>query len=237
VKLEYFDQQSGEPMLTDLGIAKILTWDPGIPDLDRSRHRHAFRRRRSRHAGKRARADVYALVVFYEMVTGRRPYVADTPVAVMFKHIMDPLPNPSQYAPGLPEVVEQVLIKTLAKQPADRYQTMELLVEALENLTGSATRMDEPLQPPVTAIDPSPAPLPVREPACHHRQGAGAPGASPMRAGQIPLSAGHVACGSSAWSGAAHTATRRCAVPQHLRSRCLKLAVVLTLLILGMITT
>jgi serine/threonine protein kinase len=188
--------QSGEPMLTDFGIAKILDLGPGhtltstgvgigTPEY--------MAPEQGMGQEVDARADVYALgVVFYEMVTGRRPYVADTPVAVMFKHIMDPLPSPSQYAPGLPEVVEQVLIRSLAKQPADRYQTMELFVEALETLAGSATRIDEPLQPPATVIDPSPDPLPIREPASTPPPplptpaGGWQPPASPMRAGSIP---------------------------------------------------
>ena len=79
------------------------------------------------------RSDIYSLgIIFYEMVTGRVPYVAETPIAVVFKHIQDPLPSARKLNPGLPEAVELVLLKALAKDPADRYQTAEDLVRAIQ---------------------------------------------------------------------------------------------------------
>ena len=54
------------------------------------------------------------------MITGRRPFIADTPMAVAIKHITDPLPRPRDLAPDLPDEAERVLIKALAKQPEDR---------------------------------------------------------------------------------------------------------------------
>ena len=66
--------------------------------------------------------DIYALgIVFYELVTGHRPFQADTPMAVLLKHLQDPLPRPQTFVPNLPDEVEQVLFKALAKQPDDRY--------------------------------------------------------------------------------------------------------------------
>ncbi len=78
------------------------------------------------------RSDIYSLgVILYEMVTGRVPYEAETPMAVMLKHITDPLPLPRTVAPDVPEAVELVVLKALAKDPAHRYQTAGELVEAL----------------------------------------------------------------------------------------------------------
>jgi serine/threonine-protein kinase len=66
------------------------------------------------------RTDVYALgIVAYEMVTGRVPFTADTPVAVLMKHIMEPLPLPS---PSLmPEPVLRAVLKCVAKERNDRW--------------------------------------------------------------------------------------------------------------------
>jgi len=79
------------------------------------------------------RSDIYSLgIIFYEMVTGQVPYQAETPIAIVFKHIQDPLPPVRKFVPDLPEEVELVLLKALAKNPADRYQTAEDFVHAVE---------------------------------------------------------------------------------------------------------
>lgn len=79
-----------------------------------------------------ARSDIYSLgVMLYEMVTGRVPYQAETPMAVVLQHINAPLPLPSAIWPGIPEAVERVILKALAKNPDDRYQTAGELSAAL----------------------------------------------------------------------------------------------------------
>jgi serine/threonine protein kinase len=116
---------SGEPMLTDFGIAKILDQEGGqtltgtgvgIGTPEYMAPEQAI--------GKAVdgRADIYSLgIVFYELVTGSKPFSADTPMAVVFKHMTDPLPRPSSIVGNIPEEVEHVLIKALAKKPEDRY--------------------------------------------------------------------------------------------------------------------
>jgi eukaryotic-like serine/threonine-protein kinase len=86
-------------------------------------------------------SDIYSLgIVFYELLTGRVPYRADTPAAVLLKQNTDPLPQPKEFVPDLPEAVGRVLFKALAKKPENRYPTMRDFEAALEGLASLKMR-------------------------------------------------------------------------------------------------
>ena len=139
--------QRGQPMLSDFGIAKILESEEtatltgtgvgvGTPE-------YMAPEQWIGQAG--TQADLYSLgVVLYELVTGRKPYTADTPAAILLKQANDPLPRPRQFAPALPETVEKVLFKALAKKPDERYAGMAGMTAALDALLAGESRAGTP---------------------------------------------------------------------------------------------
>jgi serine/threonine protein kinase len=132
---------SGQPMLTDFGIAKMLEDEKtgGLTTTGMGMGTPEYMSPEQLLGNKLdGRTDVYSLgTVFYEMVTGRTPYKADTPMAIALKQVNDPLPRPRQFVPALPAQTEQVIFKSLAKKPEDRYLDMGAFAAALENLAAS----------------------------------------------------------------------------------------------------
>jgi basic membrane lipoprotein Med (substrate-binding protein (PBP1-ABC) superfamily) len=95
-------------------------------------------------------SDIYSLgVVFYEMLTGRKPYEADTPAAVLLKQASDPLPSPREFVADLPYQAENILFRALAKKPEDRFANMGEFAAALESFQAEPTLVAK--QPTVTA--------------------------------------------------------------------------------------
>jgi tetratricopeptide (TPR) repeat protein len=84
-------------------------------------------------------SDVYSFgVVLFEMVTGRRPFLGDTPMVVAVKRLFEPPPSPRALVPGLPPVWEEVLLRCLAREPRERFATASEAVEALRGGMGQA---------------------------------------------------------------------------------------------------
>jgi serine/threonine protein kinase len=78
------------------------------------------------------RSDIYSLgIIFYEMLTGEVPFTADTPLDLMLKHSQVPPPPLAAFREDIPEEVEEIIIRALAKNPDMRYQNVAALAEDL----------------------------------------------------------------------------------------------------------
>jgi eukaryotic-like serine/threonine-protein kinase len=158
----------GRVRLLDLGIARSL----GSADLTRTTavlgSPNYLSPEQARGERVDARSDLYSLgCVLFEMLTGRPPFEAETPVAVAYRHVHDEPPRPSSIVPTVPAWLDDVTLRAMAKDPADRYPTAESLEAALAEApagVGPATTVPIPAVP-TTPIAPVPgAQAPAVEP-------------------------------------------------------------------------
>ena len=210
--------EDGQPKLSDFGVAKILEMKD-TTQLTRAGvgvGKPEYMAPEQWTGTPIPQTDVYALgVVFYELVTGRKPYEADTPAAVLLKQTIEPLPRPRDFAPHLPELVENILYKALAKQPEDRYPGMGQFASALEALSSPGTGAEEQdatrlrsrrqVAQPITSAPPPappgratvPRPVPSHEPA-QSRPARGQPGPPVKKKPNLPLIIGGASLGGLA---------------------------------------
>jgi len=126
--------ETGNAKVVDFGIAKGLT-DANLTEAGTGMGTvHYVSPEQAR--GERAipASDIYSTgVVLYEMLTKELPFDADTPVGVAMQHVSAPPPSPLEFNPSIPVEVEAIVMRALAKDPADRFPTATALANALDH--------------------------------------------------------------------------------------------------------
>ncbi len=130
---------SGNCQLADFGMAKILAGTAKFTAAGLAVGTPAYMSPEQALATRiDGRSDIYSLgVVLYQMSTGRVPFQAKTPIAVVHMHLSEPAPPPRTLNPALPAALEQVILKALAKQPDDRYASAVDMARAVQEATAA----------------------------------------------------------------------------------------------------
>jgi len=141
--------RKGQAVLTDFGIAQML----GNTQLTVSGALMGTLHYMAPEQGLKGvcdeRSDIYSLgIVLYEMLTGYPPFNADTPLAILMKHLNDPLPLPRKLDPELPPAFEGLTLKALAKAPEERFQSATEMSAQLKGLATAASAEPRPLLRP-----------------------------------------------------------------------------------------
>ena len=162
--------KSGDPVLTDYGIARMMSGTTFTASGMVMGSAHYMAPEQAQGLAVDVRADIYALgVVLFQMLTGRVPFDADTTGSILAQHIVAPIPSLAAYDPTPPRGLQTVLEKALAKDPAARYQTAQELGHALQDAVRVA------LATPTARAPGAPAPTqiesrPVTTPSSPGRQ-------------------------------------------------------------------
>lgn len=127
-----FDQY-GDPFLADFGIAKLAEATATITGSSIIGTPAYMSPEQVKGQKLDNRSDIYTLaVIVFEMLTGRQPYEAETPMGQAFKHVLEPVPHILEQNPQLTPAIDETLTQGLAKKPDDRFATAVDFVLALK---------------------------------------------------------------------------------------------------------
>lgn len=144
-------------VLTDFGIAKILTGQQYTTTGGMVGTPAYMSPEQGMGETGDERSDIYSLgVILYEMLTGRLPYEAETPVAMILQHVNSPVPSALEINPTLPPEIDHILVRMLSKYPVQRYQTMQDFISDLKRLRSGQLVFSVASEPPILQTQPLP---------------------------------------------------------------------------------
>ena len=125
--------EDGVAKVTDFGIAKAVSNSTMTAFGTTLGSVHYFSPEQAKGSITDAKSDLYSLgVVMYEMLTGKVPFDADTPVSIALKHMQEEPVPPIELNDEIPQAVNDIVLKAMQKNPVDRYQSAEEMIQDLK---------------------------------------------------------------------------------------------------------
>lgn len=136
--------KNGRVKVTDFGIARAITSSTITQTGSVIGSVHYFSPEHAKGVSAGEQSDLYSLgIVIYQMLTGRLPFLGESPISVALKHLQEPVEEPRSVNPMIPQSVENVILKAMRKRPEERYGSAADMLKDLETCL-SPERLNEP---------------------------------------------------------------------------------------------
>ncbi len=136
--------ENGIIKITDFGIAMALNSTQLTQTNSVMGSVHYLPPEQASGKGSTIRSDIYSMgILMYELLTGDVPYRGENAVEIALKHLKEPLPSIRKYLPSIPQSIENIILKSTAKNPKNRYKDAREMYEDIKTAL-SPERLDEP---------------------------------------------------------------------------------------------
>jgi serine/threonine-protein kinase len=135
---------NGRVKVTDFGIARAVTSSTITQTGSVMGSVHYFSPEHAKGVTTGEKSDLYSLgIVLYQMLTGRLPFLGESPISVALKHLQEPFEQPRKVNPYIPQSVENIILRAMRKNPHERYQSAREMLRDLETCL-QPQRLNEP---------------------------------------------------------------------------------------------
>lgn len=136
--------RNGRVKVTDFGIARAVTSTTITQTGSVVGSVHYFSPEHAKGVVTGEKSDLYSLgIVLYQMLTARLPFLGESPISVALKHLQEEFDEPREVNPLIPQSVENIILKSMRKNPEERYQSAEEMMDDLETCL-LPMRLNEP---------------------------------------------------------------------------------------------
>ncbi|HEY8528908.1 MAG TPA: Stk1 family PASTA domain-containing Ser/Thr kinase [Paenibacillaceae bacterium] len=139
--------KNGRVKVTDFGIARAVTAATITQTGSVVGSVHYFSPEHAKGVATGEKSDIYSLgIVLYQMVTGRLPFLGESPISVALKHLQEPFETPRRVNPHIPQSLENIIVRAMRKDPRERYQSAREMREDLETCLRPERLHEAPLE-------------------------------------------------------------------------------------------